>query len=101
MLEAANWNMGILVMKVIRPRVSLDSVTPRELLNYALSLDHVTAAVIGTDSLEVLTQNVALMRRFEKLSHDEMQRIGRTLRPLFESGRLAWMQPGYTDGVPA
>lgn len=99
--EAANKNMGILAMKVIRPRETVEGVTAAELIHYALSLEHVTAAVIGTDSLDVVTQNVELVRDFEKLSPQEMERIAGTLEPFFNSSRLAWMQPGYTDGVLA
>jgi aryl-alcohol dehydrogenase-like predicted oxidoreductase len=97
--EAVKKDMGILVMKVIRPRESLDTVTPQELMRYALSLDHVTAAVIGTDGLDLVTRNVELARTFEPMDAQEMDRIAGTLKPLFDSGRLAWMQPGYTDGV--
>ncbi|NIM48935.1 MAG: aldo/keto reductase [Gemmatimonadales bacterium] len=96
--RAASRNMGILVMKVIRPREAIESVTADELLRYALSLEHVTAAVIGTDSIEVVRQNTELIRNFERLSAPEMERISGTLEPLFNSGRLAWMRPGYRDG---
>jgi len=101
MAEAAAKNMGILAMKVIRPRETDESLSPRELVHYALSLDNVAAAVIGTDSVDVVDQNVDLMKTFERLSPDEMQRIGRKLQTVCDGGRLAWMQPGYTDGTLA
>lgn len=97
--EAASKNMGVLAMKVIRPRETIETVTAAELIKYALSLEHVTAAVIGTDSRDVLSQNIELLRGFETLSPQEMERIGGLLEPFFNSGRLAWMQPGYTDGT--
>jgi aryl-alcohol dehydrogenase-like predicted oxidoreductase len=97
--EAASKNMGILAMKVIRPRETVETVTAAELIRYALSLERVTAAVIGTDSRDVLSQNVEFLRGFERLSPQEMERIGGILEPFFNSGRLAWMQPGYTDGT--
>jgi aryl-alcohol dehydrogenase-like predicted oxidoreductase len=99
--EAASKNMGILVMKAIRPSETVESVTPQELLRYALSLEHVTAAVVGTDSLDVLTQNIELVGDFEELSPGEMERIAGTLEPFFTNGQLAWMRPGYTDGIRA
>jgi predicted aldo/keto reductase-like oxidoreductase len=68
---------------------------------YALSLEHVTAAVIGTDSLDVVTQNAELARNFTPMDAQEMEQVAAKLRPVFDSGRLAWMQPGYTDGIPA
>ncbi len=97
--EAASRNMGILVMKVIRPRETVESVTPQELLRYALSLEHVTAAVVGTDSLDVLRQNIELVRDFKQLSPQEMEGIAGTLEPFFKGGQLAWMRPGYRDGM--
>lgn len=99
--EAASRNMGILVMKVIRPRETIETVTAAELIRYALSLEHVTAAIIGTDSLDVVTQNAELLRNFETMSPQEMERVAATLEPVFSSGQLAWMQPGYTDCIRA
>lgn len=97
--EAANKGMGVLAMKVIRPRETVETVTAAELIRYALSLEHVTATVIGTDSRDVLTQNIELLKGFERLSPGEMERIGGVLEPFFNSKRLAWMRPGYTDGT--
>jgi aryl-alcohol dehydrogenase-like predicted oxidoreductase len=94
-------NMGVLVMKVIRPREADESLDPAELVRYALSLEHVTAAVIGTDSLDVVTQNAQLARNFTPMDAQEMEAVAAKLQPVFDSGRLAWMQPGYTDGIPA
>jgi aryl-alcohol dehydrogenase-like predicted oxidoreductase len=98
---AVSKNMGILVMKVIRPKETDESLNPAELVRYALSLEHVTAAVIGTDSLDVVTQNAELARNFTPMDAQEMEQVAAKLRPVFDSGRLAWMQPGYTDGIPA
>ena len=99
--EATNKNMGVLVMKVIRPRETVESLSAEELVRYSLSLDNVTAAVIGTDSIDVLTQNATLASNFQPMDAQEMERMARTLKPIFDSGQLAWMAPGYTDGIPA
>ena len=93
--------MGILAMKVIRPRETVENISPEELIRYALSLPDVHCAAIGTDSLEVVDKNLALLRNYEKMSADEMGRIQVKLEPFFEGRSLAWMQPGYTDGHPA
>jgi aryl-alcohol dehydrogenase-like predicted oxidoreductase len=98
---AVSKNMGILVMKVIRPRETDESMNVTDLVRYALSLEHVTAAVIGTDSLDVVTQNAQLAKSFVPMDTQEMERVAAKLRPVFNSGQLAWMQPGYTDGIPA
>lgn len=98
---AAEKKMGIIAMKVIRPRETVKTVTPEELIRYALSLRKVNVAVIGTDSLEVLKKNIELVKNFKEMSPKEMERIRVQLKPFFEGRRLAWMQPGYTDGIPA
>lgn len=95
---AAKKNMGILAMKVIRPRETVESVDPEELIRYALSLPHVDTAVIGTDSLEVLKKNIELVKNFQPMTQEEMKKITVTLIPYFKSQELFWMQPGYTDG---
>jgi len=61
----------------------------------------VNAAVIGTDSLEVLKKNIELVKNFEKMNAAEMERTRESLEPFFASHKLDWMQPGYTDGIPA
>jgi aryl-alcohol dehydrogenase-like predicted oxidoreductase len=96
---AASRNMGILVMKVIRPRETVESVKPEELVRYALSLEHVTAAIIGTDSLDVVRQNLELVRNFEPLDAAEMERIASNLRPFFENRELPWLRQDYRDGA--
>ena len=98
---AAKKKMGILVIKVIRPRETVKTITPEELIRYALSLKHVNAAVIGIDSLDVLKKNIELVRNFRPMTSKEMMETRATLDPFFESKSLAWMQPGYTDGILA
>ncbi len=98
---AARKKMGILAIKVIRPRETIEGLMAEELIRYALSLPHVHCAVIGTDSLEVLKKNIALLKSFKKMKPEEMKKIQADLKPFFEGRNLAWMQPGYTDGHPA
>jgi len=98
---AAKKKMGILAMKVIRPRETVTTITPEELIRYALSLKHVTAAVIGIDGMDVLKKNIELVRNFKPMTSKEMMETRATLGPFFESKSLAWMQPGYTDGILA
>jgi predicted aldo/keto reductase-like oxidoreductase len=97
----AKKGMGILAMKVIRPRETVEGLSAEELIRYALSLQYVQCAVIGIDSLEVLKKNIALLKDFKKMKPEEMEKIQVALEPFFEGQNLAWMQPGYTDGHPA
>jgi predicted aldo/keto reductase-like oxidoreductase len=96
---ASKKGMGVLAMKVIRPRETVNGLDPKDLVRYALSLNGVTAAVIGTDSLEVLEKNVETIRNFEPLSQEKMNELHTALDPFYQSKRLPWMRPGYFDGL--
>ena len=98
---AAEKGMGVLVMKVIRPRETVEGVEPEELIRYALSLEYVNAAAIGIDSLDVLKKNIHIAKNFQKMSSNEMQAMTATLRPFFSGKNLFWMNPNYTDGILA
>lgn len=97
--SAAKKKMGVLVMKVIRPRETVKSINAKELIRYGLSLPYVSAAVIGTDSLDILKKNIELVRNFKPMSSKEMMKISVTMAAFFKSKSLDWMQPGYRDGA--
>ncbi len=96
---AAGKNLGVMVMKVIRPRETVASLTPQQLIRYALSLPQANGAVISMQSLDVMKQNIALLRSFQPMSEAEMQGMAAALEPFYRSEQLEWMQPGYRDGV--
>jgi hypothetical protein len=98
---AAKKGMGVMIIKAIRPRETVAGLNPEDLIRYALTLEHVNSAVIGTDSLEVLKKNLALLRSFQKMTPAEMREMSTQLRPFFEGRGLPWMQPGYRDGQPS
>jgi len=95
---AAQKGMGVIVMKVIRPRETVKNLRVEDLIRYALSLEHVNAAVIGTDSLEVLKQNIDLIKNFQPMTEQEMIRIRTALTPFYRHERLEWMHERYRDG---
>jgi len=97
--QAARKNMGIIVMKVIRPRENIKGLKAEDLIRYALSLKKPHVAVIGTDSLEVVKKNRELLRNFGPMSSEEMEKIKGILEPFFAGEDVPWMQPGYTDGL--
>jgi predicted aldo/keto reductase-like oxidoreductase len=98
---AAAKNMGILGMKVIRPRESVAGLKPTDLIKYALSLDHVKAANIAMDSKEVIDTNIDVIKNFKKLSDSRMNELHAQLRPFFKHHNVDWMKPGYVDGFMA
>ena len=90
--------MGIMVMKLIRPRETVPGLSAKDLIRYGLSLQQPHVVVVGTDSLEVVDKNRELLMNFSRMSPEEMEKIRGKLEPLFASNRLPWMQPGYVDG---
>jgi len=96
--RAAEKKMGIIVMKVIRPRENIKDLKAEDLIRYALSLEKPHVAVIGTDSLDVVKKNRELLRNFSPMSPEEMEKIKGELKPFFTSKEIPWMQAGYTDG---
>jgi predicted aldo/keto reductase-like oxidoreductase len=93
--------MGVLAMKVIRPRETVMGVEPQELIRYALSLSNVHAAVIGTDSLDVLKKNIQIVRNFEPMTREAKRNMRSVLSPFFAGRNLPWMSPEYSDGIMA
>ncbi len=97
---AAKKKMGILAMKVVRPRETVEGLAANDLIRYALSLKHAHAAVIGTDSLEVLKKNIQLVKNFTKMTPEEMRKVSMGLESFYAGHNLPWMDPSYTDGIP-
>ena len=96
---AASKGMGVLAMKVIRPRETVNGLSPDDLIKYALTLKGVTAAVVGTDSVEVLQKNIETIKTFKPLSDERMKELHVELDPFYKSKKLPWMQAGYYDGM--
>ncbi len=96
---AAKKGMGVVAMKVIRPRETVQGIDPAMLLRYSLSLDNISIANIGTDSMEVLNENLKVVRDFKPLNNNQMQEIEAALDPFIRHKDLEWMQPGYVDGI--
>lgn len=91
-------NMGVMIIKAVRPRETVAGLDPAGLIRYALTLPLVHAAVVGTDSVEVVRKNAALLRDFKPLTRDEMTGLAVKLEPFYAGVALPWMRPGYRDG---
>ncbi|MBP1770744.1 MAG: Aldo/keto reductase, partial [Candidatus Aminicenantes bacterium] len=95
---ASGRNMGIMIIKAVRPRETVAGLEPADLIRYALTLPLVHSAVVGTDSVEIVRKNAALLRDFKPLTRDEMSRLAVKLEPFYAGTALPWMRPGYRDG---
>ena len=91
--------MGVLLMKVIRPKETIPNINASDLVRYALSLDGPDALVIGMDSIAVLNANLEILKTFKKLSPERMHELANQLEPFYRHGNLPWMQNDYLDGM--
>lgn len=95
---AMNKGMGVVAMKVIRPRETVAGLSVESLVKYALSLEEFHMINVGMDSQEVLDANLEILKTFQPLEASKMQEIRTALQPFFRGNHLQWMQPGYVDG---
>lgn len=90
--------MGVILMKVIRPRESITNLKATDLIKYALSLKGPDVIVLGLDSIEVVKSNLEILRDFKPMEEDKMLEMSQELTPFFNHENLPWMQQGYFDG---
>jgi len=90
--------MGVVAMKVIRPRETVNGLEADDLVRYALSLVDFHMVNIGMDSLEVLHSNLNVLRNFTPLNEEKMKELRLALYPFYQGKKLAWMHPEYRDG---
>jgi len=95
---AMNKGMGVVAMKVIRPRETVNGLAASDLVKYALSLEDFHMANIGMDSLEVLNANLEILRDFTPLEDTKMDELRMALQPFYQGKDLPWMRPAYLDG---
>jgi len=90
--------MGLLLMKAVRPKETIEGLQTTDLIKYALSLEGPDALVLGMDSVAVVKSNIDILRNFQKLSPQKMQELALNLAPFYRHENLPWMQKGYHDG---
>jgi len=96
---AAKKGLGVIGMKVIRPRETVKALKPEQLIRYALSLKKLDMCVISMDRLELVKANIGLLKSFKPLGKEEMDELRVMIRPFYRGQDVAWMQPGYRDGI--
>lgn len=93
--------MGIMMMKTVRPKETIQGLDPQQLVRFALSLEGPTGVIVGMDSKKVVQSNLDLLRNFKPMNQSEKEKYAVLLNPYFRHENLAWMQPGYRDGLKA
>ena len=91
-------DMGVMVMKSVRPRETIKNLAPADLVRYALSLQGPDGIVVGMDSMEVVKSNLEILRHFKPMNEAGMADMAMQLSPFFHHNDLPWMRPGYRDG---
>lgn len=92
-------NMGILLMKAVRPKELIPGLIASDLVRYAMSLEGPDAVVVGMDRLAVVNANLKILRTFEKLSPGQMKELAVKLEPFYRHENLPWMRDNYLDGL--
>ncbi len=91
-------NMGVIMMKVVRPHETIISLKPEDLIRYALSLSDPDVILLGMDSINVLKSNREILLNFKPLDKERMRELTQELTPFYNHENLPWMQDGYRDG---
>lgn len=98
-IPAAKANgMGVMLMKIIRPRETIKTLDPQDLVRYGLSLNGPDGIILGMDSLDVVKSNLEILRNFKPFDEAKMQEMAMQLSPFYNHENLPWMEPGYCDG---
>jgi predicted aldo/keto reductase-like oxidoreductase len=86
---AAQRGMAVFGMKSMGgsgEMIAQGALTPTEALSFAMSLPGVSTTISGMDSIEVLNQNLEILRTFKPLSEEQIASL-RTYGKQFEDGR--------------
>ena len=95
---ALNKGMGIMIMKAIRPKETIEGINTPDLVRFALSLKGPNGVVIGMESKKVIDSNLHILQNFHPMNDSEMKKMAMTLSPFFNHEKLGWMREGYCDG---
>jgi uncharacterized protein len=89
--------MGVVAMKTIR--YAREAKLPAtELLRYALSLEGVTTAIVGLDSLVHLKENAQTASGFQPLKERRRTELSGSARHVLTGVPAPWEHAGYVDG---
>ncbi len=90
--------IGIMLIKAIRPMDTIPGVNPSELIRFALSLKGPSGVIIGMDSKKIVDSNIEILRNFQPKTNQEISSMNVALTPFFNHHGTPWMQKEYCDG---
>ena len=96
--SALDKGMGVMLMKAVRPKETIDGIDINELVRFSLSLKGPHGVVVGMDSLKVVNSNLAILKNFKPMNDQEKIKYAMKLSPYFKHENLEWMKTGYRDG---
>ncbi|MGD0754314.1 MAG: aldo/keto reductase [Bacteroidales bacterium] len=96
--SAKQRGMGVMLMKTVRPKETIQGIDPKELVRFALSLEGPDGIAVGMDSKKVVESNLNLLRNFKPMNDAEKSKYAMFLSPYFRHENLEWMRNGYRDG---
>lgn len=99
--SAKEKGMGVMLMKAVRPKETIQGIRAGELVRFALSLDGPSGIAVGMDSKKVVDSNLEILRNFRPMNQEEMAEYAMILSPYFRHENLEWMKRGYSDGLVA
>ena len=97
--DAKQKGMGVMLMKTVRPKETIQGIDVKELVRFALSLEGPDGIIVGMDSKKVVQSNLDLLRNFHPMNADEKLKYANLLLPYFRHENLEWMRTGYRDGI--
>ena len=96
--DAKERGMGIMLMKTVRPKETIQGIDAKELVRFALSIEGPSGIAVGMDSKKVVDSNLNLLRNFKPMNAGEKLKYAMILSPYFRHENLEWMKNGYHDG---
>jgi predicted aldo/keto reductase-like oxidoreductase len=80
--------MGIMLMKTVRPKETINGIDPAELVRFALSLEGPSGIAVGMDSKKVVDSNLNILRNFKPMNAEEKLKYAMMLTPYFRHENL-------------
>jgi aryl-alcohol dehydrogenase-like predicted oxidoreductase len=94
---ARSRQVGVIAMKTIRYARGA-KLPPSELLRYALSLNGVSTAIVGLDSVDHLNENAIVATGFRAMNAVDRLQLHQNASQALAGVEPPWALPDYTDG---